>query len=77
MDTEFLLLWPLAGYVYPEVEGFAVAIQYWVIKTRNYEKHCLGVKVTNRCRKCDKVDETNANSYMNLHISQDTANWQN
>jgi hypothetical protein len=40
------------------VEGFAVTIQEWVIKTRSYEKHCLGVEVTDRCRKYDKVGET-------------------
>jgi hypothetical protein len=37
--------------------GFAVNIQDQVIKSRNYEKHSLGVKVTGRCRKCDKVGE--------------------
>ena len=33
---------PLA-ITYRETEGFAVAIQDRVIKTINYEKHCLGV----------------------------------
>ena len=47
------ILWPSAGCICPEMEGFAVAIQDWVIKTRNYEKHRLEVEVTDRCRKCN------------------------
>jgi hypothetical protein len=47
VDKESSILWPSTGYIYPEMEGFAVAIQDWVIKTRNYEKHCLGAEVTN------------------------------
>jgi hypothetical protein len=34
-----LPMWPSTGYIYPETDGFAVAIQDWVIETRNYEKH--------------------------------------
>jgi hypothetical protein len=45
-------------YIYPEMEGFVVAIHNWVIKTRYYEKHCLEVEVISRGRKCDKVGET-------------------
>jgi hypothetical protein len=40
MDKESSLLWLSADYIYPEMEGFAVAINEWGIKTRNYEKHC-------------------------------------
>jgi len=40
------------------MEDFAVAIHSWWIKTRNYEKHCLEVKVIYRCRNCNKVGET-------------------
>jgi hypothetical protein len=54
-----LPMWPSRGYIYPETEGFAVAIQDRVIKTRNYEKHCLGVEVIDKCRKCDEMGETN------------------
>lgn len=42
------------------MEGFALAIQDWVIKTINCDKHHLRVEVINRCRKCDKVQETTA-----------------
>jgi hypothetical protein len=53
-----LPMWPSKGYIYPETEGFAVAIQDLVIKTKNYEKHYLGVEVINKCRKCDEMGKT-------------------
>jgi len=34
-----LPMWPSTGYIYPETESFAVAIQDPMIETRNYEKH--------------------------------------
>jgi hypothetical protein len=58
VENESSLLWLSAGYVYPETEGFVVAIQDQVIKTRNYEKHYLRVDVSDRCRKCSKVGIT-------------------
>jgi len=42
MDKKSSVLWLSAGCIYPETGGFAVAIQDRGIKTRNYEKHCLG-----------------------------------
>jgi len=39
VGKESSLSWFSAGYIYPEVEGFAVAIQDRVLETRNYEKH--------------------------------------
>jgi len=55
------LFWLSTGYIYPEMEGFALAIQDWVIKTINYDKHHLSVEVIDRCRKkCDNVQETTA-----------------
>jgi hypothetical protein len=44
-DKEFSLVWPAAGYIFPGIEGLAVAIQDRVIRTKNYEKHCLGVRM--------------------------------
>jgi hypothetical protein len=41
MDKEYSLLWLSAGCIYPETERFPVAIQDQVIKTINYENHCL------------------------------------
>jgi hypothetical protein len=36
---------PYSGFpqamIYPETQGFAIAIQDRVMKPRNYEKHCL------------------------------------
>jgi hypothetical protein len=58
LQNESSLLWLSAGYVYPESEGFAVAIQDQVIKTRNYEKHYLRVDVSDRHWKCSKVGVT-------------------
>ena len=58
MDEEFSLFGLSAGYIHPETEGFAGAIQDRVIKTKNYVKHCLGAEVLDRYRKCDEVGET-------------------
>ena len=43
VDKDPSLAWLAAGDLYTGREGFAVAIQDRVIKTTNYEKHCLGV----------------------------------
>jgi len=59
VDYESSLLWPSAGYTYPETGGFAVGFQDGAIKTNNCEKHFLGVEVNDRCSKFDKVGETN------------------
>jgi len=59
VDKESSLLRPSAGCTCPATGGFAVAFQDGAIKTNNYEKYCLGVEVNDRCRKFDKVGETN------------------
>jgi len=43
VDEDSSTLWLSAGciYIYTETEGFAVAIQDWVIKTRTNEGHCF------------------------------------
>jgi hypothetical protein len=43
VDKESSLLWLSADSIYPEMEGFAVAIHNCGIKPRNYEKHSLEV----------------------------------
>jgi hypothetical protein len=58
MDKESSLLRHSASCIDPQTEGFAVTVQDPVIKTRDYEKHCLGVEVISRCRKCDEMGET-------------------
>jgi hypothetical protein len=55
VDKESSLLWLSAGCIYAKTEGFPVAIQDQVIKTINYENHCLGVEVPNRCTKHKRV----------------------
>ena len=52
-----LPMWPSTGYIYPATEDSEVAIQEAVIKTRNYEKHCLGMEVIDKCRKRDEMGE--------------------
>lgn len=50
--------WLKKGYLYPETEGFVVAIQDKVIRTRNYEKYILKGDVMDLCRKCNSPGET-------------------
>lgn len=58
IDKNSFLQWLTDGYLFPETEGFAIAIQDKIIKTKNYEKHCLGADVIDKCRKCGKPGET-------------------
>jgi hypothetical protein len=51
-------LWLSAGYVCPEMEGFAVTIHDRVVKNRNYQRHCLRVEISDRYRKYGTVGET-------------------
>ena len=46
--------------MYPETEGFFMAIQDGVIKTRNYQKYIIkdNTVVYDWCRMCDKPGET-------------------
>jgi len=48
VDKESSLLWLYAGYIYPEREHFAVTTPDKATKTRNYEKHYLGMEVIDR-----------------------------
>ncbi|CAG4948141.1 unnamed protein product [Colias eurytheme] len=51
--------WLKKGYLFPETEGFAIAIQDQVINTRNYKKYILKENIpTDRCRKCQRQPET-------------------
>jgi len=53
VDKKSSLMWLSAGSIYPKT-GFPVAIQDQVIKTINYENHCLG-EVPDRCRIHERV----------------------
>ena len=46
------------GQLYPETEGFMMAIQDRVIRTKNYEKHVLKMNIEDRCRKCGQIGES-------------------
>jgi hypothetical protein len=54
VDKESSLLWLSTGYIYPEMENFAVITQERVIKTRNYGKQYLGMEVINRSENVKK-----------------------
>lgn len=58
VDRVSSLMWLAEKQLYPETEGFVMAIQDRVIKTKNYEKHCLKLDVVDRCRKCGTIGET-------------------
>lgn len=58
IDKRASLHWLESGYLYPETEGFLMAIQDRVMRTRNYEKHCLKLEVEDKCRKCGVVGES-------------------
>lgn len=52
--------WLTLGYLYPETEGFIIAIQDQVIKTRNYAKYIINDPAiqTDNCRVCGLQAET-------------------
>ncbi|XP_030754980.1 uncharacterized protein LOC115881577 [Sitophilus oryzae] len=51
------LHWLTSGYLYPETEGFIVAMQDQVIPTRNYRKLILKENISDKCRRCDSGSE--------------------
>jgi len=60
VDKKQSLMWLKKGYLYPETEGFIMAIQDQVIETRNYRKHILKESevVQDHCRVCGQKPET-------------------
>lgn len=51
--------WLTQGDLFPETEGFMIAIQDQVINTRNYQKHILKLSIpTDTCRACHQHTET-------------------
>ena len=55
IDKNASLIWLKTGHLYPETEGFVMAIQDRVIRTKNTEKHIIKNDVVDKCRKCDKA----------------------
>jgi len=58
IDKAVSLTWLKDGHLYSETEGFVMAIQDRVIRTRNYEKHILKLDVVDKCRKCGNIGES-------------------
>ncbi|KAL0859464.1 hypothetical protein ABMA27_010634 [Loxostege sticticalis] len=52
--------WLGRGELFPETEGFMIAIQDQIIETRNYQKHIIRIPnlPTDLCRKCNSNSET-------------------
>ncbi|KAG7301002.1 hypothetical protein JYU34_015366 [Plutella xylostella] len=52
--------WLRRGELFPETEGFMVAIQDQVIETKNYQKHIMKLpgSQNDKCRKCNSAPET-------------------
>ncbi|KAL0822073.1 hypothetical protein ABMA28_005438 [Loxostege sticticalis] len=52
--------WLKLGALFPETEGFMIAIQDQIINTRNYKKYILKDPhlITDKCRKCNRQSET-------------------
>lgn len=59
VDTEASCRWLQVGEIYPETEGFLMAVQDQVIATNNYRKAILKESgVNDQCRKCGSRNET-------------------
>ncbi|XP_030747235.1 uncharacterized protein LOC115875843 [Sitophilus oryzae] len=58
IDLHSSLAWLKDGKLFPETEGFMMAIQDGVMRTRNYEKNILKQDVVDVCRKCSMRGET-------------------
>lgn len=60
IDSEASNAWLSKGNIYKETEGFMLAIQDQVIKTRNYQKYIIKDPsvVSDRCRLCNSNQET-------------------
>lgn len=60
VDIESSNKWLSIGDVFPETEGFMLAIQDQIINTRNYQKHIIHDTniETDLCRRCGSASET-------------------
>ncbi|XP_064076354.1 uncharacterized protein LOC135194637 [Vanessa tameamea] len=58
IDLDASNKWLQKGYLFPETEGFLIAIQDQVINTRNYKKYILKESIeSDLCRKCHRMPE--------------------
>ena len=55
VDSKISYKWLKEGLIFPETEGFAIAIQDQIINTRNYRKYILkdSTLTTDLCRRCN------------------------
>lgn len=58
VDKEASNAWLNRGELFPETEGFMLAIQDQVIETKNYRKHIIKNLPNDTCRKCNSSSET-------------------
>lgn len=59
IDVGLSYKWLSVGQLFPETEGFLLAIQDRVIATKNYRKYILKERMdTDKCRKCLQFPET-------------------
>ncbi|KAJ0173906.1 hypothetical protein K1T71_010052 [Dendrolimus kikuchii] len=58
VDKEASNAWLTRGELFPETEGFMIAIQDQVIETKNYRKHIIKNLAADYCRKCNSSPET-------------------
>lgn len=59
IDKQLSYKWLTTGQLFPETEGFVLAIQDNVIATRNYRKYIINETIdTDVCRKCQQSRET-------------------
>lgn len=58
VDKKASNAWLRRGELFPETEGFMLAIQDQVIETRNYQKYIIKKLPSDSCRKCNSAPET-------------------
>lgn len=60
IDKDNTYMWLEKGDMFPETEGFAIAIQDQVINTLNYRKYIIkeANMISDKCRKCHTYTET-------------------
>jgi hypothetical protein len=60
INVDASIQWLTRGYLFPETEGFIIAIQDQVVATRNYLKYIVKDPNTSddKCRRCGTMQET-------------------
>ncbi|XP_075975709.1 uncharacterized protein LOC142976307 [Anticarsia gemmatalis] len=58
VDKEASNAWLNRGELFPETEGFMIAIQDQVVETKNYRKYIIKNLNVDTCRKCNSSPET-------------------